>query len=216
MTSTDTDLGARLETGADRVVGTSPTGPDAWPSVDLAARRSAAQPGGEPASAAGPDHQEPEPMSEPHAMRAPVEPKSPVASVSSASRASSAGGSAPAPAAVPGDPRRPSKLLADLTTAMRATALAARDQALAQVERDATSAVDTIRAGSVDTAEALRHRTDADVEAIREWSKAEVVRIKAEAESRTAQRRADLEEQLAAEAAAVEQRIFDVHDALAR
>ena len=215
-----------------------------WPSVDLASRRGTSPAVEDAGEAYDEPVQEPEPHGEPadeaiapdettpvvEATAEPlVEPGEPAAADAvDAEPAAEAEVEAPsepaapdvepaAPVAAPAhDPRKPSTLLADLTTAMRATALGARDQALAQVEQDAAVAVETIRATSVETAKTLRHRADDDVEGIREWTKAEIARIRSESETRMAQRRTELDEELAAEAESVEQHVFDVHDALAR
>ena len=202
MATIDTDLATRLETGADRAADELPLGPDAWPSNDLASRRTAvaAQPQGEPEPVTGPTSEEPEPMSMPEPMPQPT--------------------AVPPPALMPAlssiDARKPAKLLADLATAMRSTAIAARDQALAQVEQEAAASVNALRANSVTTAKALRHHADDDVNGIREWSKAEIQRVRTETEERIVGRRKELDEHLAAQAAAVEQRVFDVQDSLAR
>jgi hypothetical protein len=76
-------------------------------------------------------------------------------------------------------PKKPSKLMADLSAAIRATAETAREQALAQVDADVTQVVDAIRSGSSEGAEALRVITDTEIAAINEWSREEIERIKA-------------------------------------
>jgi hypothetical protein len=114
---------------------------------------------------------------------------------------------APAPAA---PPRKPTKLMADLTSAIRATAIAARDQALAQVDTDVASVIEAIRSGSKQGEDALRIRSDEDIARIKEWSRAEIARIKEETENRIDARKLGLDEELAAHAAAIEGRVSEV------
>ena len=116
----------------------------------------------------------------------------------------------PSPAPAPTTPRKPSKLMVDLGAAIRATAEAARDQALAQVDASVAQVVEAIRSGSREGEDALRVRSDEDVAQIREWSRAEIARIKEETESRIAARKHGLDEELAAHAAAIEQRVGQV------
>ncbi len=116
----------------------------------------------------------------------------------------------PSPAPAPATPRKPSKLMVDLGAAIRATAEAARDQALSQVDADVAQVVEAIRNGSREGEDALRVRSDEDVAQIREWSRAEIARIKEETESRIAARKHGLDEELAAHAAAIEQRVGQV------
>ncbi len=121
-------------------------------------------------------------------------------------------GTAPAP--VP--PRKPTKLMVDLAAAIRATTEAARDQALAVVEVDATDVIGAIRAASTEGTEALRRQSEEDQAGIKEWSKAEIARIREESEKRIAARKATLEAELAAYTSAVEHRIGEVDGAVAR
>ena len=114
------------------------------------------------------------------------------------------------PAPAPAAPRKPSKLMVDLGAAIRATADAARDQALAQVDADVAQVVEAIRSGSKEGEDVLRVRSDEDVARIREWSRAEIARIKEETEGRIAARKLGLDEELAAHAAAIEQRVGQV------
>ena len=118
----------------------------------------------------------------------------------------------PAPMA----PRKPTKLMADLATAIRATTEAARDHALAAVEVEATDVTGAIRAASTEGVEALRRRSDEDLAGIKEWSKAEIARIREETEARIGDRKATLATELAAYASAVEHRIGEVDGAVAR
>jgi hypothetical protein len=119
------------------------------------------------------------------------------------------------PAPVPAAPRKPSKLMVDLGAAIRATADAARDQALAQVDADVAQVVEAIRHGSKESEDVLRVRSDEDVARIREWSRAEIARIKEETEGRIASRKLGLDEELAAHAAAIEQRVGQVESTAA-
>ncbi len=120
---------------------------------------------------------------------------------------------AAAPAAAP---RKPSKLMVDLTAAIRATAESARIAALAQAETDLTQVVDAIRASSTDGASALKHQSDEDVASIREWSKAEIARVREETETRISARKETLEGELAGHAAAVERRVEEVKGEVGR
>jgi hypothetical protein len=121
----------------------------------------------------------------------------------------------PSPAPAPAAPRKPSKLMVDLGAAIRATAEAARGQALAQVDADVAQVVEAIRNGSREGADGLRVRSDEDIAQIREWSRAEIARIKEETEGRIAARKHNLDEELAAHAAAIEQRVGQVEDTAA-
>ena len=98
-----------------------------------------------------------------------------------------------APAAAP---RKPTKLMADLSAAIRATAAAARDQALTQIDADAQQVTEKIREGATEGAAALRKRSDDDVSGIRDWSKAEIARIREETDTRIANRKSQLEGEL--------------------
>jgi hypothetical protein len=119
---------------------------------------------------------------------------------------------APAPVAM----RKPTKLMVDLATAIRATTEAARDNALAVVAVDATEVIGAIRAASTEGTETLRRRSDEDLAGIKEWSKAEIARIREQTETRIAARKAMLDTKLTAYASAVEHRIGEVDGAVAR
>jgi hypothetical protein len=121
----------------------------------------------------------------------------------------------PSPSPAPVAPRKPSKLMVDLTAAIRATAIAARDQALVQVDTDVARVIEAIRSGSRDGEGALRVRSDEDVAQIKEWSRAEIARIKEETETRIDARKAGLDGELAAHAAAIEQRVGQVEGTVA-
>lgn len=221
MATTDTRSGFRLPWSSDRsqddpapqeLVSTE-TPVDvkpsvAWPETDFAARGfataqqrppEAMAAAGESDPGAGPD-----PAAEPDSGAAP-DPGAPAT---------------PAPAAPTGQlpptpPRKPTKLMADLAAAIRATADTARDQRLGQLDGDATAIVDMIRAQSDEGAVALRRQSDDDVSAIRDWAKAEIARIKEESEHRIADRKHLLEQEVADHAAAIEDRIAEVHSAVA-
>ena len=112
-------------------------------------------------------------------------------------------------------PRKPTKLMADLAVAIRATAEAARDQRLGQLDADANGIVELIRAQSDEGAVALRRRSDEDVAAIRDWAKAEIARIKEQSEGKIADRKHLLEQEVADHAAAIEDRCTEVHSTVA-
>ncbi|HEY4189176.1 MAG TPA: hypothetical protein VGM28_02035 [Candidatus Limnocylindrales bacterium] len=112
-----------------------------------------------------------------------------------------------APAAAP---RKPSKLMADLSAAILATAASARDQALQQLEADARQITETIRESATEGGVTLRKRSDDDVAGIRDWSKAEIARIREETDGRIATRKSQLESELAAHATSVNNRVEEV------
>jgi hypothetical protein len=177
---------------AGEAVAEQPAGDVVWPSSDLNARlglHSQPRPA-DPADAAQggaqADTEEPEMVS--------TEPVSP-----------------PAPVA----PKKPSKLMADLSAAIRATAEAAREQALTQVDADVVAVVEQIRSGAKEGEDALRVKSDGDIAEIKEWSRAEIARIKEETEQRIDARRRGLDGELAAHAAAIETRVGEVEGALA-
>jgi hypothetical protein len=120
---------------------------------------------------------------------------------------------APAPAAAP---RKPSRIMADLSAAIRATADAAQAQTLDQVHADSAQVVDAIRASSSDGVTALRQQSEDDIAAIREWSKAEIARIKEETDAKITTRKATLEDELAGHAAAVDRRVDEVQAEVSR
>ena len=196
MATTDTRSGFRLPWSSDRSQDAAPepsddapetaetTAPEglAWPSSDFDGRTGAV-------SQASSD--DPQPLNEP-SEPAMIEPTStPVA---------------------PPHPKKPSKLMADLSAAIRATAEAAREQALAQVEADVATVVEQIRVSSKEGEGALRAHADEDIAEIKEWSRAEIARIKLETEQKIDARKLGLDEELAAHAAAIEQRVSEVED----
>ncbi len=113
----------------------------------------------------------------------------------------------PASTAAATAPRKPNKLMADLTKAMQAAAENARADALARLSTDAKTHIEGIHGDSATEATDLRRRADDDVAAIREWSKAEIARIRETTEQRIGDRKSALERQIDDQAAAIEQRI---------
>src|SRR5262245_50723173 len=115
-----------------------------------------------------------------------------------------------APTAPAAAPKKPAKLMADLSAAIRATASTARDQALQQLEADARQVTESIREGATEGGATLRKRSDDDVAGIRDWSKAEIARIREETDNKIATRKSQLETELAAHAASVNNRVDEV------
>ena len=209
MASTDTRSGFRLPWSSDRshddtapesaaaattepAEAPAPPAGSSWPEADTPAahaRDAAASPSLEADAPATPDPEEPGTMVELDTV------------------------DAQAPAT---PPKKPSKLMADLTAAIRATAESAREQALAQVDADMKQVVDAIREGSTEGAAALRHQSEEDITGIREWSKAEIARIREETERQITTRKATLDDELAGHAAAVERRVEEVRSEVAR
>ena len=112
-------------------------------------------------------------------------------------------------------PKKPSKLIADLAAAMRTTAESAREQAVSQLEADATKVVEQIRAGATEGAAALHQRADDDIASIREWSKTEIARVREETDHRISDRKAALESEVAGHAAAIDRRVEAVERTVA-
>ncbi len=197
MASTDTRSGFRLPWSADR-------------SQDEPAVEDAGDDAPEPPAA--PDKPRlawPETDFAPRAGHPPAQPLPAEATAPAAQGAPSAVAEPPA-----APPRRPTKLMADLTAAIRATTEATRDQRLGQLEAEEASTVEMIRALSAEGAVALRRRSDEDVAAIRDWAKAEIARIKEESEGRIGQRKHRLEQEIADHAAAIEDRVSQVHSTI--
>lgn len=165
--------------------GSASTAPGGWPEAGAASRLGASTQPSVPADQA----EVPTSAEEPQVMAVPVSIQ--------ASTATSA-------------PRKPSRLIAELAAAMRATAETAREQALSQVEADAAQAVEAIRAGSTEGTAELRHRADEDIAGIRDWSKTEIARIREETDRRISERKTTLEAQVSGHAAAIERRIEEV------
>src|SRR4029079_16920222 len=115
-----------------------------------------------------------------------------------------------APATARPAPKKPSKLMADLSAAIRSTAETAREQALAQVDADVAKVVEEIRAGSKEGEDALKVRSDEDIASIREWSRGEIARIKEETDGKITTRKSTLAAELEAHAGAIESRVAEV------
>ncbi|HEY3334166.1 MAG TPA: hypothetical protein VGK16_02925 [Candidatus Limnocylindrales bacterium] len=207
MASTDTRSGFRLPWSSDR------SHEDSTPeAADAAANEGAAPVDPEPADPAWPQtdinaalgltRTEQRPVEASPTPTADTEEPSPMIDV--------------APPSAVSAPRKPSKLMADLSAAIRATAEAAQAQTLDQVATDSQQVVEAIRASSTDGAAALKSRSDEDLAAIREWSKAEIARIREETDERITARKATLEDELAGHAAAVERRVEEVNAEVAR
>ena len=120
------------------------------------------------------------------------------------------------PSAPAAAPRKPTKLMADLSAAIRATAEAARDQALQQLDADASQVTEKIREGATEGGATLRKRSEDDVAGIRDWSKAEIARIREETDNRIATRKQVLEGELASHAEAVNNRVEEVQSEVDR
>ena len=114
---------------------------------------------------------------------------------------------APAPAAAP---RKSSRMMVDLSAAIRATVDTAHAQTLEQVHADSAQVVEAIRSSSTEGVTTLKQQSEDDIAAIREWSKAEIARIKEETDSKITTRKATLEDELAGHAAAVDRRVDEV------
>ena len=123
---------------------------------------------------------------------------------------------APAPETfAPSSARRPTKFMVDLSKAMQAAAETSRDETMARLSADAKTAIDEIRASSVEEAAAVRRRADEDVAAVRDWSKGEIARIREAAEGRIAARKTALDGEMEAYAAVVETRVERVSGTVA-
>jgi hypothetical protein len=120
-----------------------------------------------------------------------------------------------APAKAPA-PKKSTRMMADLSAAIRATADAAQAQTLDQVRAESAQVVDGIRASSGDGVATLKQQSEDDIAAIREWSKAEIARIKDETDARITARKSTLEDELAGHAAAVERRVEEVQAEVTR
>ena len=108
-------------------------------------------------------------------------------------------------------PPKPTKFLAELTTAMRAAAEAAREETLSQVQADAKTFVELIHERTAAEAPELKAQAEADIDGIRAWSKAEIARIREETEAKIAARRVELDQQVEQHAARIEHQIDLVH-----
>lgn len=123
--------------------------------------------------------------------------------------------SSPASSEAAEPPVRPTKFLADLTRAMRATAEAERAELVGGLQERAKGCVETVRNRATGGATEIRTAADDDIVGIREWSKAEIARIREETERRIADRRTDLDAELQHHAASVEREVQRVTDAVA-
>jgi hypothetical protein len=129
-----------------------------------------------------------------------------IASPASATSPQTIGGGAMTPEP-PTTPRRPTKLMADLSRAMQAAAEQARDETMTRFDTDAKAVVEEINSASTVEAANLRRRADDDVAAVREWSKAEMARIRERTEERIGQRKTALEGEMDAHASVIKARI---------
>ncbi len=196
MATTDTRSGFRLPWSSDRAIDADEHAPSdvAAETDDDAPSDSAASEGSDPNASAEPGAQPPEP-----AAAGPTGPQEPAMI-----------DLYPTAPQVQQAPRKPSKLMAELTTAIRGTAEAASEHALTQVDTDLAQVVETIRNLAKDGEASLRVRSDEDTAAIKEWSRLEIQRIKQETEAKIDARKAALDGELAAHATAIEQRVGDV------
>src|SRR6476659_4707520 len=207
MASTDTRSGFRLPWSSDRSHDES--APEA---ADAVAAEDAAPADPEPADPAWPQTDINAALGLTRTEQRPAEaPPTPPADTEEPTPMIDVAPTAPATA-----PRKPSKLMVDLSTAIRATAEAAQAQTLEQVAIDSQQVVEAIRASSTDGAAALKTQSDEDLAGIREWSKAEIARIREETDARITARKATLEDELAGHAAAVERRVDEVSAEVAR
>jgi hypothetical protein len=217
MASTDTRSGFRLPWSSDRSHDDTPQEPQvdaaadpaaaesevtdpmssepaagdmAWPATDLHARPGIKDEAPQPSESVSPDG--------PSAEEPPMVDQQ----------------SAPPSSAPPS--KKPSKLMADLSAAIRSTAETARDQSLAQTDADARQVVTTIREQSTEGAAGLRQQCDEDIAGIREWSKAEIARIREETDDRISSRKSTLEQELADHAASVDYMVEEVEAEVAR
>ena len=216
MSSTDTRSGFRLPWNSDRshdahaenepvgaveeAIAEPVTSDVAWPDSDYSTRL-----GLTPTHQRPPEQAPEAPDAEVTAAETPAATENP-ASVEPASQEPAMIDTAP-PAPAPVAPRKPSKLMVDLSAAIRATAEAARDQALTQLDADVAVVVAEIRSGSKEGESALKQRSDEDIAGIREWSKAEIARIKEETEGRIEARRVALAKEIDAHSAEIEVRV---------
>jgi hypothetical protein len=113
----------------------------------------------------------------------------------------------------PATPRKPTKLMADLSAAIRSTAQTAREQSLSQLDADVAAVVAQIRDGAKEGEGALRRQCDEDIAGIKEWSRAEIARIKEQTEHKIEARKITLGEELAGHAAAIDARVGEVEGA---
>jgi len=94
---------------------------------------------------------------------------------------------------------RPTKFLADLTRAMRTAADESRQVTLEQFKADAASYMEEIRSEATVFAAQCREQAAAEVEALNEWSRTEMERIRRETEEGITARRQRLDDDLASQ-----------------
>ena len=223
MASTDTRSGFRLPWSSDRSQDDSAfhvDGSDDSESPAATAEGSVAWPESDFASRSGIQPAQPRPADDGDTPETPEDPgaaeasgtldDAPLAADTRPDHAPTAASERPAPR-----PKKPTKLMADLAAAIRATAESARDQQLAQLDTEATGIIEMIRAQSEEGAVAIRRKSDEDVSGIRDWAKAEIARIKEESESRITDRKHLLEQEIADHAAAIEDRCAEVESTVA-
>jgi uncharacterized protein (DUF885 family) len=104
------------------------------------------------------------------------------------------------------------QLLANLATAMRATAETARQATLDQCKVDAKAYGERLHARSEDERQELHKAADDDVATIEARSKASIARVRAEAEQRIERRRELLEQELQEYHSAVDREIERVQE----
>jgi len=105
---------------------------------------------------------------------------------------------------------RPTRFMADLALAMRATAETARQATIDQCEADAKTYTQHLRARTTGDAASLHTAANADAGTIREWSKAEAERIRTEMDERIARRNIQLEDELKEYESAVQLEVHHV------
>lgn len=109
-------------------------------------------------------------------------------------------------------PRPVNPLVAGLVRAMRDAAEGARQEALAELARQAKARSEQIQAESASENAEIRRAGDHEVAEIREWSKAEMARLREETEQRIAARRRGLELECDDLAARAEHRLEHVRE----
>ena len=107
---------------------------------------------------------------------------------------------------------QPNRFLADLTSAMRATAETARQATLDQCKTDAKAYVEQLHVKTEEEAQDLRKAADDDVATIRERSKARIERIRVETDERITRRGQLLEQELQEYNSAIEAEIARVQE----
>jgi ABC-type transporter Mla subunit MlaD len=103
--------------------------------------------------------------------------------------------------------QQPNRLLAELTSVMRATAQTSRQAALDQCRADAKAYVELLRARIASGGEDLNRVVEDDVKIVEKQSKSSVERVRAEAEQRISRRREILEQEVQEYRAAVDEEV---------